>query len=60
MEGAAIQNQPASFAGVVVKGSSWRNFLIKHDSGLDVNFGSQGDYGYVIVQEGSKTHSDFY
>ncbi|PHM22030.1 hypothetical protein [Xenorhabdus ehlersii] len=59
LEGAVIQNQPASFDGVEVKGDGWRNFLIKHDSGLDVNFGSQGDYGYVIIQEGVIDRSGF-
>jgi hypothetical protein len=50
LEGAAIQNQSVNFAGVMVTGSDWRNFLIRHNSGLDVNFGSQGEYGYVILK----------
>ncbi|WP_275383856.1 phage tail protein [Xenorhabdus bovienii] len=47
---AAIQHQFPNFASVMVTGSKWRNFLIRHDSGLDVNFGSQGESGYIILQ----------
>ncbi|PHM40245.1 tail protein [Xenorhabdus mauleonii] len=47
---AAIQHQVPNFASVMVTGSEWRNFLIRHDSGLDVNFGSHGDTGYVVLQ----------
>ncbi|WP_340608104.1 hypothetical protein [Xenorhabdus bharatensis] len=62
LEGAVIQNASGvQFAGqVIAVGDGYTNFLAKHaGTGLAVNFGTQGEYGYVIIQKGRETLSNY-
>ncbi|MDC9588343.1 hypothetical protein PSI23_03180 [Xenorhabdus sp. XENO-10] len=61
LENAAIQNSSAQFTDTVtVNGGGWTNFLAQHTgTGLKTNFGTQGEFSYIIIQTDRYTHSTY-
>ncbi|MBC8954949.1 hypothetical protein [Xenorhabdus sp. PB62.4] len=57
----AYQNRAVQFTDTVtVNGGGWTNFLAQHTgTGLKTNFGTQGEFSYIIMQTDFHTHSTY-